>query len=190
MVKFVAVFCGSSLNCPETYLKEAYEAGRAIALQGKRLVYGSGSMGSMGEAARGAQSVGGHVTGVNVQLFKDSPYTLAVDTYVVEPSMQSRKVRLIRESDAAIAIPGGMGTLDELTELFVMEQLGQTDIPFGILNAHGYFDGFLLQMQRALADNFLKYKDYARLMVAETIEELLYMLDHYDEIYAQRLRNI
>ena len=190
MVTSVAVFCGSALNCPEAYLQEAFEVGRVIASQGKALVYGSGSMGSMGEVAKGAQSVGGYVTGINAQLFQDSPYTLAVDTYVVEPTMQARKVRLIRESDAAIAIPGGMGTLDEVTELFVMAQLGQADIPFGILNAHGYFDGFLLQMQRALEDNFLKYKDYARLMVAETIEELLYMLDHYDEIYAQRLQHI
>ena len=187
MVKSITVFCGSAINCPEKYLCDAFEVGRTIASQGRALVYGSGSMGSMGQVAMGAQAAGGHVTGIDVQCFADSPYKLDVDVYRVEPTMQTRKQALIESSEAAIAIPGGMGTLDEITEVFTLAQLGLVQKPFGILNMHGYFDGFLLQLKRANEEKFLKDKDYARLMVAEDIETLLTMLDQYDEIYTKRL---
>ena len=187
MIKSITVFCGSTDTCPEKYLRDAFEVGYTIASQGRALVYGSGSLGSMGQVAMGAQAAGGHVTGINVQCFADSPYTLEVDEYSVEPTMQVRKQQLIESSEAAIAIPGGMGTLDEITEVFALAQLGLMRKPFGILNMHGYFDGFLLQLKRANEERFLKDKDYARLMVAEDVETLLDMLDHYDEIYAARL---
>ena len=190
MLKSITVFCGSASTCPEKYLKDAFEIGKVIASQGRALVYGSGSRGSMGQVAMGAQAAGGRVTGINVQCFAGSRHTLDVDEYLVEPTMQARKLQLIERSEASIAIPGGVGTLDEITEIFSLAQLGIVKRPFGILNMHGYFDGFLLQLKRANEDNFLKPKDYARLMVAEDIETLLDMLDHYDEIYAKRLEEI
>lgn len=190
MLKTITVFCGSANTCPEKYLKEAYQVGQIIAKQGRTLVYGSGSRGSMGQVAMGAQSEGGRVVGVNVQCFVGSRHTLDVDDYLVTPTMQERKVQLIERSDASIAIPGGVGTLDEITEIFSMAQLGLIKRPFGILNTDHYFDGFLMQLKRANEDNFLKDKDYARIMVAEDVETLLTMLDHYDEIYEKRLEEI
>ena len=190
MLKSITVFCGSANTCPEKYLKDAYEIGRVIASQGRALVYGYGSRGSMGQVAMGALSEGGHVTGINVQCFVGSRHTLDVSEYIVEPTMQDRKVALIERSEASIAIPGGMGTLDEITEIYSLAQLSIVNRPFGILNMHGYFDGFLMQLKRANEDNFLKDKDYARLMVAEDIETLLDMLDHYDEIYQKRLEDM
>lgn len=190
MLKSITVFCGSASTCPEKYLQEAYRIGQTLARQGRALVYGSGSRGSMGQVAMGAQSEGGHVTGVNVQRFAGSRHTLEVDEYIMTPTMQERKVQLIERSEACIAIPGGVGTLDEITEIFSMVQLGLIQRPFGILNTDHYFDGFLLQLKRANEENFIKDHDYARLMVAEDLEELLFMLDHYDEIYQQRLEAI
>lgn len=190
MLKTITVFCGSANTCPEKYLTDAYRVGQIIARQGRALVYGSGSRGSMGQVAKGAQSEGGHVIGVNVECFAGSRHTLEVDEYVMTPTMQDRKVQLIERSDASIAIPGGVGTLDEVTEIFSMAQLGLIKRPFGILNMDHYFDGFLMQLKRANEDNFLKDKDYARLIVAEDVETLLSMLDRYDEIYQQRLEEI
>lgn len=190
MIQSVTVFCGSADNCPQLYLQEAYRTGQAIARRGLRLVYGSGSWGSMGQVALGAQAEGGYVTGINVQCFADSDRTLKVDEYMVEPTMQTRKMRLIEYSDASIAIPGGVGTLDEITEIFAQVQLGLVKRPFGMLNTNHYFDGFLLQLERAHADHFLKDKDYARLMVAEDIDMLLDMLNNYDEVYEKRLREL
>ena len=96
-------------------------------------------------------------------------------------TMQERKVELIRLGDASIALPGGVGTLDELTEIFSLAQLGIVNKPFGILNLDGYFDGFLAQCKRANEENFLKDKDYARMLVAEDVETLLQMLDEYPQ---------
>lgn len=190
MLKTITVFCGSANTCPEKYLKDAYRVGQIIGKQGRTLVYGGGARGSMGQVAMGAQSEGGRVIGINVQCFAGSRYTLDVDESIVAPTMQERKVQLIERSDASIAIPGGVGTLDEITEIFSMAQLGLIKRPFGILNMDHYFDGFLMQLKRANEDHFLKDKDYARIMVAEDIETLLSMLDHYDDIYQTRLEEI
>ena len=181
MLKTITVFCGSASTCPEKYNIMAEQVGRIIARQGRRLVYGSGSRGLMGIVAKAAQAEGGHVTGVNVKRFAGSKYTLDVNTYIMTETMQERKVELISQGDACIALPGGIGTLDELTEIFSMAQLGILVKPFGILNQDHFFDGFLEQVRRAHEDHFLKDRDLERMLVAEDIETLLRMLDEYAE---------
>lgn len=180
MLKTITVFCGSASTCPEKYHLMADHVGRVLAKQGRRLVYGSGSRGLMGLVAKGAQAEGGYVIGVNAKRFADSKYPLEVDEYLVAETMQARKVDLINLGDASISLPGGIGTFDELTEVFSLAQLGIADKPFGILNVDHYFDGFLAQMKRANEDCFLKDKDYHRLLVAQDVETLLKMLDEYN----------
>jgi uncharacterized protein (TIGR00730 family) len=181
MLKSITVFCGSTSTCPEKYNLLADHVGRTIARQGRRLVYGGGARGLMGIVAKGAQAEGGYVIGVNVKRFANSKYPLDVDEHIMTETMQERKVELIRLGDASIALPGGVGTLDELTEIFSLAQLGIVNKPFGILNLDGYFDGFLAQCKRANEENFLKDKDYARMLVAEDVETLLQMLDEYPQ---------
>ena len=181
MLKTITVFCGSASTCPEKYNIMAREVGGVIARQGRRLVYGSGSRGLMGIVAKAAQAEGGYVIGVNVKRFEGSKYALEVDEYTMTETMQDRKVELISQGDACIALPGGVGTLDELTEIFSLAQLGILVKPFGILNYDHFFDGFLEQMRRAREDNFLKERDMARMLVAQDIETLLHMLDEYAE---------
>ena len=130
---------------------------------------------------KAALKAGGYVIGVNVKRFANSKYPLDVDEHIMTETMQERKVELIRLGDASIALPGGVGTLDELTEIFSLAQLGIVNKPFGILNLDGYFDGFLAQCKRANEENFLKDKDYARMLVAEDVETLLQMLDEYPQ---------
>ena len=179
MLKTITVFCGSASTCPEKYNAMADHVGRVIASQGRRLVYGSGSRGLMGLVAKGAQAEGGYVIGVNAKRFVGSKYQMDIDEYIVAETMQERKVNLIDLGDASISLPGGVGTFDELTEIFSLAQLGIADKPFGILNMDHFFDGFLAQMQRCYEDNFLKEKDYKRMIVAEDIETLLQKLDDY-----------
>ncbi|MBR1585871.1 MAG: TIGR00730 family Rossman fold protein [Clostridia bacterium] len=180
-MKRIAVFCGSSLGTPEKYDIAARQVGRAIARQGRTLVYGSGSRGLMGQVAMAAQREGGYVVAVNVERFRDNPYTLDTDEYTVEATMQSRKVAMIEKSDGCIAIPGGMGTFDELTEICCMNQIDLADLPVGILNVDGYFDGLLLQLRRAVEDGFMTPQDLGRIQVAQDIETLLALLDQAAE---------
>ena len=181
MLKNIAVFCGSAHRYPDIYRIAAEAVGRALARQGRRLIYGSGDWGLMGVLAKAVQAEGGHVTGVNVKQFQDVPSTVVCDEYAVADTMQDRKVALIARADACIAIPGGMGTLDELTEMYVQAQIGVFDKPFGLLNVDHYFDGFLMQLRRANQDGFVSDFDFARLQTAEDIETLLDLLDRYAE---------
>lgn len=179
MLKTITVFCGSASTCPEKYNHMADEVGRTIARQGRRLVYGAGSRGLMGIVAKAAMEEGGYVIGVNAQRFAGSKYTLDIHEHILTDTMQMRKEQLIDRGDASISLPGGIGTLDELTEIFSLAQLGIMDKPFGILNFDGFFDGFLTQLKRAHEDNFLKDKDMVRVVVAEDIATLLSMLDDW-----------
>ncbi len=177
MLKNIAVFCGSSLHSPEKYDAVADHVGRALARQGRTLVYGSGSGGLMGKVAMGAQKEGGYVIAVNVEVFRDYPYTLKTDEYYVIDTMQNRKVTMMQKSDACIALPGGIGTLDELTEVCCANQIGLARLPFGILNTDGYYDGLLAQLRRAVEDRFMSPEDLAGIQVASDIETLLQKLD-------------
>lgn len=177
MLKSITVFCGSASTCPAEYTEMAEHVGRTIARQGRSLIYGSGSRGLMGQTARAALEEGGHVVGVNTRRFEKSVYTLDVSEYVMTETMQDRKVTMMERGDACVILPGGIGTLDEATEIFSLAQLGIIDKPFGVLNMNHFYDGFLMQVERMHQDNFLKEKDYKRLIVAEDIETLLRLLD-------------
>lgn len=177
MLKSITVFCGSASTCPAQYDEMADHVGRTIARQGRILIYGAGSRGLMGKVARAAMEEGGHVVGVNTRRFEKSIHTLEVSEYLMTETMQERKVTMMERGDACIILPGGIGTLDEATEIFSLAQLSIIDKPFGVLNVNGFYDGFLMQIERMLQDNFLKEKDFKRLLVAEDIETLLRLLD-------------
>ncbi|MBR4359497.1 MAG: TIGR00730 family Rossman fold protein [Clostridia bacterium] len=177
MLKTITVFCGSARHCAPAYRQMAREAGEIIARQGRDLVYGSGDWGLMGDLAQGAQQAGGRVIGINVRQFDGTPSAVICDEYAVEEDFAARKAALVRRGDACVALPGGMGTLDELTDLYTQAQLGNWVKPFGLLNFNHYYDGLLMQLRRANADGFLTDADYARLAVAEDMETLLAKLD-------------
>lgn len=177
MRKSIAVFCGSAQDCPDIYRQMAREAGRTLALQGRTLVYGGGDWGLMGVTARGAKEAGGRVVGVMVKMFDGIHGQVESDEYYVEDTMQSRKMALIGRADACLALPGGMGTLDELSELYTMIQVGTVNKPLGILNFNGYWDGLLIQLRRAVEDRFMTQRDFDRLKVADNMETLLRLLD-------------
>ena len=179
MLKAITVFSGSAENCPQAYKQAAEELGRAIARQGRTLVYGSGQCGLMGMTARGAKEEGGYVVGINVKRFESyAPYP-GTDELLMLETLPQRKAALIDRGDACVALPGGVGTLDELMDVYALVQAGILEKPIGLLNVNGYFDGLLAQLERALRERFLNERDYRRLIVAGDAETLLRKLDEY-----------
>ena len=179
MLKAITVFCGSAENCPEKYLIAAERLGGVIARQGRRLIYGSGQCGLMGRVAKGAKDAGGVITGINVKRFASYlPYP-GTDEFIMAETLPERKDALIARGDACIALPGGVGTLDELLEVYALVQAGIIEKPLGLMNVDHYFDGLLSMMRRAFEDRFVGEKDYRRLLVSDDPEELLSLLDTF-----------
>ncbi len=178
-IKSITVFCGSAENCPEKYLAAAEKLGGVIARQGRRLIYGSGQCGLMGRVAKGAKEAGGVITGINVKRFASYlPYP-GTDEFIMADTLPERKAALIARGDALIALPGGVGTLDELMEAYALIQAGIIEKPLGLLNVDHYFDDLLAMMRRALVDRFVSEKDFHRLLLSDDPEGLLARLDAF-----------
>ena len=152
----ICVFCGSSDDVAAQYVAAARDLGRAIGQRGLTLVYGGGGTGMMKALADGALAAGGRVIGVLTEQF-DQPALRypALSVKHVVPTMHQRKALMGELSEAFVALPGGLGTLDELFEVLAWAQLGLHRRPIGLLNVHGYYDPLLAVIQRAREEGFL-----------------------------------
>ena len=177
MRKSITVFAGSAEHCPEVYKRAAEQLGRLIARQGRVLVYGSGDCGLMGSVARGAKAENGYVVGINVRRFAEYLPLPGTDELIMLDTLPERKAALIDRGEACVALPGGVGTLDELMDVYALVQAGILQKPVGLLNVNGYYDGLLAQLRRANADGFLNDRDFRRLAAAADPETLLALLD-------------
>jgi uncharacterized protein (TIGR00730 family) len=175
-----AVFCGSSAGFDAAFGRLAFELGQRIAQSGARLVYGGAQVGLMGRVADGALSAGGPVSGVLPGFLKRKEIEYGgLSELIIVDSMHERKLKMHELSDAVIALPGGWGTLEELTEMLTWAQLGLHSKPIGILNAAGFYDGLLHQIQTMVAQGFLR-SEYAELLVVQSsIDALLQVLASY-----------
>ncbi len=178
MATTLCVFCGSRKGTNPRYEKLAFELGTAIAAQGSSLVYGGGSVGLMGAVADGVMSAGGEVTGV----IPESLYTAEVahqklTSLEVVPDMHARKARMASLADAFIALPGGIGTFEELFEVWTWAQLGYHDKPVALLNVDNFYDPLLSFLEHTLDQGFIQEKCRALLRVEEEITPLLEQLN-------------
>lgn len=153
----LAVFCGAAPGARPLYEQTARTMGAALARRGLGLVYGGGRVGLMGAVADGALAAGGAVIGVMPRgLFpKEVGHPGLTEMRLVE-SMHERKALMADLADGFIALPGGYGTLDEFCEILTWAQLGLHRKPCGLLNAAGYYDGFLQFLDHAAAEAFVK----------------------------------
>ena len=153
----LCVYCGSSPGDSPLYAEAAVAVGTWIARQGGRLVYGGGRNGLMGTVADACLCAGGSVLGVIPAMMKEREWahTGCTDLVVVD-TMTQRKMLMIENSDAVIALPGGLGTLEELFEAWTLSSLGFTNKPVGLLNVNGYFDPLHKMFETALAAGFMK----------------------------------
>lgn len=170
----VCVFCGSSSGRQPVYRQAAVDLGAACARRGLGLVYGGGNVGLMGVVADAALAKGGAVIGVIPKALatKEVAHLRLDDLRVVE-SMHERKQVMADLADGFIALPGGMGTLEELCEILTWAQLGMHAKPCGLLNVAGYFDPFLAFLDHAVREAFLKPKHRELALVEENPERLL-----------------
>lgn len=137
----ICVFGASSDRIEKAYFEEAYTLGVLIAREGHRLIFGGGNEGLMGACARGVLREGGRPLGIAPRFF-DEPGILMKDDcdFVFTETMSERKAHMEAEADAFIALPGGIGTYEELFEALTLKQLGQHHKPMALLNTLGYFD--------------------------------------------------
>lgn len=184
-MKSACIYCGSSAGTQPVYLELAMAMGRSLARRGVTLVYGGAAVGLMGAAADGALANGGRVVGVIPSALEDKEIAhRGLSELHVVGSMHERKAQLIDRSDALIALPGGFGTWDELCEAVTWAQLGYHSKPCGVLNVDGYYDGLLMQLERAVADGFVRAHHRDILVVDDDVERLL------DRVAQHRVPNL
>lgn len=156
-IRKVCVFCGASSGARPDYADAARALGATLARRRLTLVFGGGSVGLMGQVADGALEAGGTVVGVITRLLNDRELGHnGVTTLHVTETMHERKARMADLADAFIALPGGLGTLDELFEILAWAQLGIHSKPVGVLNTAGYYDSLMAFLDHADRESFLR----------------------------------
>ena len=170
----VAIYCASSTKIKECYYQVARELGRGLAKRGVTQVNGAGNMGLMRAASDGSLEAGGKVIGVIPSFMVEQNWHYPNMSEIIEtPDMQSRKHTINNMTDAAIVLPGGCGTLDELFEIITLKQLGVYLKPIIILNVEGYYDLLLQHLERSMEENFMRDEHRDIWRVATTAEEAI-----------------
>ncbi len=170
----VCVYCGSRHGERPAYTNSARRLGQAIGQRRWQLVYGGGHVGLMGEVADATLAAGGTVVGVITQALmqREVGHRGLTELHVVR-TMHERKQQMAERADVFIALPGGIGTMEELLEVWTWRQLGYHDQPIGLLNVAGYYDPFLGFCGQMVAEGFLSAEQLAALVTGDDPERLL-----------------
>ncbi|MBI3818075.1 MAG: TIGR00730 family Rossman fold protein [Planctomycetes bacterium] len=173
-MKRICIFCGSASGNRPEYVKIAAACGAALARAGIGVVFGGGKVGLMGAVADGALAERGEIIGIIPRALRDRELCHpGVADMRVTGSMHERKMLMHDLSDGFIALPGGLGTLDELFETLTWLQLGYHKKPVGILNINDFYGPLLAMLDHAAAAEFIRPEHRAMLLVAGSIDELL-----------------
>jgi uncharacterized protein (TIGR00730 family) len=178
-MKNICVFCGSSTGKREIYKTKAKELGEIFLKNKITMIYGGANVGLMRILADTMLKADGNVIGVMPE--KEVAHNNLTKMHIVG-SMQERKNLMAEISDAFIALPGGLGTFDELAEMLTYNQLRIHDKPVGILNIKGYFDNLLKFFDHAVEERFVREEHRNNLIVDENIESLLLKLNSYKPV--------
>jgi uncharacterized protein (TIGR00730 family) len=176
-IRSVCVYCGSSPGRDESYLKAGHLLGRSIARSGLRLVYGGGTKGIMGAVAEGALRAGGKVTGIIPRFLVNreatEPALGRLDELVITENMHERKHRMFEKSDAFVALPGGIGTVEEIIEIMTWAQLGHHRKPIVFGNVEGFWDPMLALLEHMRAQGFIHTAHKVKPLVVEDPEAIV-----------------
>jgi uncharacterized protein (TIGR00730 family) len=178
-VKRICVNCGSSPGFRPEYLKAARELGTLLVSEDLDLVYGGSDVGLMGELADAAMEAGGTVIGIIPSSFAHKVSHRGISELHVVSSMHERKAMMFDLSDAFLALPGGYGTIEEVTEVLTWAQLGLHRKPCGLLNVCGYFDPFLLFLDHAVREGFIRKEHRDLIAVSDAPRTLLKHFEAY-----------
>jgi len=180
-ISALTVFCGSSDLVDDKYFAAARELGEKMARRGWRLVYGGGSVGLMGVLSRAVLGGGGEVTGVIPRaLLELGVGERRVSELVVTDGLRDRKAIMDERGDAFIALPGGLGTLEEVLEVMTLKQLGYHTKAIAVLDLDGYFDSLWAQVQRGIDERFIKAEYLDLWYPAPDVDALLRYLEAYE----------
>src|SRR3984957_2164338 len=173
-INAVCVYCGSSPGTEPAFVEAAQKLGRILAENGVRLIYGGGSVGLMGALAEAVLEHGGEATGIIPEFLtkRERPRRLAQEL-IVTRDMHERKRTMFERADAFVALPGGLGPLEELVEQLTWVQLGRHKKPILIANISGYWDPLLALVDHMRAVQFLPATHSVNLLVAERAEDIL-----------------
>jgi uncharacterized protein (TIGR00730 family) len=170
----LCVYCGSRHGARPEYTQAARELGREIGTRGWQLVYGGGNVGLMGEVANATLEAGGRVVGVIPRVLKEREvgHPALHEMHVVE-TMHQRKQMMAERASAFVALPGGIGTFEELFEVWTWRQLGYHDQPIGLLNVAGYYDKLVGFMAQTVTEGFLSQQQLDAVSISTEVAPLL-----------------
>jgi len=176
-IRSVCVYCGSSPGRDEIYAKAGHLLGRSLAKSGLRLVYGGGTKGIMGAVAEGALKAGGKVTGIIPRFLINREATETaldrLDELLITDNMHERKHKMFEKSDAFVALPGGIGTVEEIVEIMTWGQLGHHRKPIVFANVKGFWDPMLALLEHMSGEGFIHTAQRVKPLVVEDPEAIV-----------------
>ena len=173
-IKTVCVYCGSGPGTNPHFVEAAIELGKTFAESGIRLVYGGGSLGLMGAVAKSTLDHGGTVTGIIPDFLRARENALTrVQEMIVTPDMHERKRLMFERSDAFVALPGGIGTLEELVEQLTWQQLGRHSKPVLLANIDGFWEPFIALLTHMRATEFIRPTLTVDILKAERVADIV-----------------
>ncbi len=176
----ICVFCGSSTGNDSLIIEQAQELGVVLANNKIALVYGAAKIGIMGIVAQAVLEHQGKVIGIIPEFLKTKEVVHSGLTQLITTqTMHDRKMMMQEKSDAFIALPGGIGTLEELFEIFTWLQLGLHQKPIGLLNSNGYYDALLSMLQTMVKKGFVSHEALKLLLVSTSVEGLLQKISRF-----------
>jgi len=181
MIKSLCVFCGSRTGRNDDFSRIAYDFGKLMALSNINLVYGGAKVGIMGAIANGVLNNQGKAIGVLPIFFKEKEIIHdKLTELILVDSMHERKVKMIDMSDAFVALPGGFGTLDEMSEVLTLSQLGKYKKPLGLLNIEGFFDHLLMFFETMYNHQYIKNEHLKLFYASSEPSQLIQWLENYN----------
>ncbi|HOI22655.1 MAG TPA: TIGR00730 family Rossman fold protein [Spirochaetales bacterium] len=178
MIRSICVFCGSAEGSSSRYGETAAAMGRLLAEKDYTLVYGGGNVGTMGIMAEAAMKAGGRVLGIIPKRLNGMVDHLELSELLVVEDMHERKALMQEKSEAFIALPGGLGTMEELFEVWTWRYIGYHAKPVGLLNCCGFYDKLLSFLETMRDEGFVKAEILEDLCVAKSPEALIQALEH------------
>jgi uncharacterized protein (TIGR00730 family) len=176
-IRSICVYCGSSPGNRPLYVEAGRALGRSIAAAGLRLVYGGGTKGIMGAVAEGAIAAGGPVTGIIPRFLINKERTASeldrLDELVVTEDMHTRKHMMFEKSDAFVALPGGIGTLEEIVEIMTWAQLGRHGKPIVFANVDGFWDPMTALLDHMRGEGFVHTSHLVQPLVVDAVAEIV-----------------
>lgn len=177
----ITVFCGANNGKSELYIKNATELGEWIADNNHTLVYGGGKVGLMGVIADTVLKNNGEVIGIMPQFLVDREIShTGITEFIIVDDMSVRKDKLIDLGDVFIALPGGPGTLEEISQVISWVRVGKKDAPCILMNVEGYYDFLEQYFDKMVEEGFLTREDRVRTLFADSVDEMQEFIRNYN----------